>query len=128
MPYQEKSAWVMSMALLAGRVFYFSQVASMSSSLDTLAPPTLPIVVIYTLILAVIAVLGNIVVAALAPGDANTSADERERRIFDRAAHLSGYVLTTGVILSLGLYLLTTDGNTLFYAVFGSLMLGQLAE
>ncbi len=46
MPFQEKSAWVMSLALLMGSVFYFVVVAAMSSAVSQLAPPILPIVAV----------------------------------------------------------------------------------
>lgn len=128
MPFHEKSAWIMSVALLLGGVFYFAVVVSLSGELGGLVPPILPLVVLYTVLLVVVAVIGHIVVAICAPREANAALDERERRIFDRAGHLSGYVFGAGVLLSLALYLFTYDGNLLFYGVFGSLMLGQLAE
>ena len=128
MPFQEKSAWIMSIALLLGGVSYFVVVASTSSGIGELAPPILPLVAVYTIILIIVAIVGHIVVAVLAPKDANTSVDERERKIFDRAGHLSGYLFGAGVILSLGLYLLSNDGHLLFYGVFASLMISQLAE
>ena len=71
---------------------------------------------------------GHIVIAATAPAEASATSDEREKRIDDRAAHLSGYVLGTGIVLALGLYLFTYDGNVMFYIAFGSLLLSQLAE
>jgi amino acid transporter len=128
MPFQEKSGWIMSVALLLGGLFYFAQVAAMSSSLGELASPTIPIVILYTIILVIVAILGHIVIAIFAPKDANARSDERERKIFDRAGHLSGYVFAVGVVLSLGLYLIAYDGNTLFYAAFGSLMFSQLTD
>jgi uncharacterized membrane protein (DUF485 family) len=128
MPFQEKSAWLMSFTLLLGGIFYFGVVAAMSAGMGTLAPPLLPVVVVYTVILTIIAAISHIVIAIFAPKEANASLDERERRIFDRAAHLSGYVFGSGVILSLGVYLITYNGNLLFYSVFGSLMLSQLFE
>lgn len=128
MPFQEKSAWIMSAALLLGGLFYFAQVAAMSSSLGELAPPTIPVVFVYTIILVIAATLGHIVIAIFAPKDANTHSDERERKIFDRAGHLSGYVFAAGVVLSLGIYIVSYDGNALFYGVFGSLMFSQVSE
>jgi uncharacterized membrane protein (DUF485 family) len=128
MPFQEKSAWIMSVALLVGAIFYFVVVAAMSSAIGELAPPILPTVAVYTAILVVIAIVGHIVVAALAPRDASAPLDERERVIVARASHRSGYVLGAGVILSLGLYLFSYSGDLLFYGVFASLMLSQLVE
>ena len=128
MPFQEKSAWVMSIALLVGGAVYFKAVAAASETLGYLAPPNLPSLLTYTVILIVIAVVGHIVIAATAPEDANEATDEREKRANERAGHWSGYVLGAGVILALGLYLFTYDGNVMFYVLFGSLMLSQLVE
>jgi uncharacterized membrane protein YozB (DUF420 family) len=118
----------MSAALLLGGMFYFAQIMSMSSSFGELAPPTIPIIIVYTIILMVVAILCHIATAIFAANEANASSDERERKIFDRAAHLSSYVLATGVVLSLGFYLISYDGNMLFYGVFGSLMISQIAK
>jgi hypothetical protein len=128
MAFQEKSAWIMALALLATGIFYFSVVAAMSSAMGSLAPPNLPVLAFYTVLLTILAIIGHVAIAIFAPKDANAPTDERERRIFDRAAHWSGYTFGAGVILSLGLYLIFHDGNLLFYGVFGSLMLSQLAE
>jgi len=126
--FQEKSAWIMSLALLVGGVFYFGVVAAMSSAIGKLAPPILPIVAVYTGILVLIAIVGHIVAAVCAPRDASAPLDERDRTVTSRAGHRSGYVFGIGAILSLGFYLFTYDGNLLFYGVFASLMISQLVE
>lgn len=128
MAFQEKSAWIMSVALLLSGAFYFRVIESAAADFGQLAPPHLPVVIIGTIILVVVAVLGHIAIAVLTPDDANAPLDERENRIFDRAGHFSSYVSGAGIVLSLGLYLVTRSGDVLFYTVFGSLMLGQLAE
>jgi uncharacterized membrane protein (DUF485 family) len=128
MAFQEKSAWIMALALLAGGVFYFALVASLSSEAGALAPPLLPQIIAYTAVLVGIAILGHIVAAAMKPREANSDPDERERLIVVRAGHLSSYILGVGVLLSLGMYLFGLGGNALFYGVFGSLMLAQLGE
>jgi uncharacterized membrane protein (DUF485 family) len=128
MAFQEKSAWIMALSLLAAGIFYFGVVAAMSSAMGSLAPPNIPVVAVYTVLLAILAIISHIVIAIFAPKDANAPTDERERRILERSSHLSGYVFAAGVIVSLGLYLIFYDGNLLFYGVFSSLMLGQLAE
>jgi len=128
MSFQEKSAWIMSFALLASSIFYFGVVMSMSQEVGHWAAPNLPVVVIYTVILTLIAIVGHVVIAVLAPKEANANPDEREREVVFRASHLSGYVFGVGVLLSLGLYLFVHDGNLLFYSVFGSLIVSQLSE
>ena len=128
MPFHEKSAWTMAVTLTIGGILYFWAVASISADLGQLAPPVLPTVVVYTGIIVVLAIVGHIAIAALSPREANAPADEREKKVVDRAAHLSGYVLGVGAIAALGLYLFTYDGNLMFYVVFASLMASQIAE
>jgi hypothetical protein len=128
MPFQEKSAWVMSASLILGGAFYFSVVKTITAEIGQLAPPTLPTIVLYTAILVVIAILGHIAISILTPKEADAPLDERENAIFQRASHLSGYLLGAGVLLSLGVYLYSYSGDALFYGVFASLMISQLAE
>ncbi len=128
MPFQEKSAWVMSLALLAGGVFYFGVVITMSSAAGELVRPLIPVIAVYTAILVILAIVGHIAISIFSPREANAPLDERERRIFDRAGNVSGYVFGAGVVVSLGLYLLSYSGDVLFYLVFASLMISQLTE
>ena len=128
MTFHEKSAWIMALALSIGGLFYAVTVLSMSSGLGELAPPVIPTVVVYTVILVVLAIVGHIIAVAFAPEDADEIVDERARRIADRSGYLSAYVLGIGVLVALGLYLWSYDGNLMFYAVFASLMLSQLFE
>ena len=128
MTFHEKSAWIMAIALSIGGLFYAVTVLSMSSGLGALAPPLIPTIVVYTVILAVLAIVGHIVAVAFAPEDADEIVDERARRITDRSGYLSAYVLGFGVLVALGLYLWSYDGNLMFYVVFASLMLSQLSE
>ena len=128
MSFHEKSAWVMALALLLGGMFYFAALVSASSGLGRLAAPVLPPLLVLTIGLAVLSIIGHVAIAVMAPRDANTPPDEREWKIFHRAGYLAWYVSVTGVILSLGLYLFTDDGNLLFYCVLASLMLSQMVE
>ena len=128
MAFQEKSAWTMLVALLSCSLFYFAQIISMSATLEELARPTIPVVICYTVALVIVAVIGHVATAVFVPKEANAAVDERERKIFDRAAHLSRHVFGIGVVMSLALYLTLYDGNMLFYMVLGSLMIGQIAE
>lgn len=128
MAFHEKSAWIMSFTLLLGGIFYFGVVARISSEIGQLVPPMLPLVAVYTAILVAVATAGHIVIALMAPKEASASLDERERQLVVRAGHHSGLIFGAGVIMSLGLYLFSHNGNLLFYCVFGSLMISQLVE
>lgn len=128
MPFREKTAWIMSAALLIGGLFYFRAVVSGWTEYGQLISPALPQILTYSACLVVIAVVGHIIIAALAPKEANAPVDERERQIIVRAGHFSSYLFGFGVVLSLGIYLFSQSGDLLFYTVFASLMVGQVAE
>ena len=128
MPFHEKSAWIMTIALVLGGVCYFAAVASMSSAAGELVPPVLPTVIVYSALLTAVAIAGHVVAAIFSPKEANAPIDEREKLIVDRAGHWASYLLGVGVLASLGVYLVSYDGDLLFYGVFASLMLSQLAE
>lgn len=128
MAFREKSAWIMVAALLVSGALYGQAVLSLSVDLGGLVPPNLPLVVTYTIVLVGIAVAGHVVAGIFSYREADGGMDERERRIVERAAHLSSYVLGAGVVLALGLYLFRQQGHLLFYLVFASLMLSNLAE
>ena len=128
MSFREKSAWLMTAALLVTGLFYFSFVVRLSSELGEIAPPLLPVVGLYVVLLVVLAVLGHVLVAAFAPRDAGADMDERDRLIAARSGNLSGYILAAGVLLALGHYLVAYNGNALFHGAFASLLISQLAE
>ncbi len=127
MSFNEKSAWIMTLALLMGGVIYFGVVLSASLQLQELASPTLPLVAAYTVVLVLVAIIGHVLAAIYAPAEASAVPDERERSIANRACVVANMLLASGALLSLLLYLLTGSGDLLFYTVFASLMLGQLA-
>lgn len=118
----------MSAALALGTFFYFGTVLAAWREFGQIASPAIPRIVIFTVILVVVAIIGHIVTASLAPKDANAPADEREREIFARAGNLSSYALGFGVIASLGHYLVLGSGDLLFYTVFASLIVAQILE
>lgn len=128
MPFREKSAWIMTFGLLLVGTLYFYAVAVIWSASGQLAQPMLPLVVAYTVCLVVFSVVGHVAIAILAPKEANARPDERERQIISRSGHYSSFVVASGIVMSLGLYLFWHDGDLLFYTVFGSLMLGQIME
>jgi uncharacterized membrane protein len=90
--------------------------------------PTLPIIIAYVVVLTLLSVFGQVAIALLAPRDAGAAADERDRRIADRAGHLSGNVLVVGVVLAMGTYVMGHPGSHMFHAVLFSLIVAQLAE
>ncbi|WMS88949.1 hypothetical protein [Pleionea litopenaei] len=128
MSFQEKSAWIMILALIISGFFYFSGVVHLSMSLGSLVPPLLPSLIKYTVTLVIISAVSHIVMAAMNPKEANQKLDERERGIFDRAGHWSGFILGFGVVMALGGYLFSYNGDIMFYTILATLMLAQIAE
>ena len=128
MPFREKSAWIMSVGLLLGGFWYFRTVFSAWTESGQLASPGASPILAFAGCLVVLAVVGHIVISALAPNDANAPVDEREQQIFVRAGHYSSYVFGFGVVASLGAYVYTGSGDLLFYTVFASLLVGQILE
>ena len=128
MSFHEKSAWVMGLIMIAGMAFYFRTVAAMSEGLEQLAPPVLPLVIVYIVVIVVLSILGHILIAFSKPSEADDTMDERDKLIAARAGNVSGVLLGVGVLAALGAYLFTYDGNLLFHAAFLALMVSQIAE
>lgn len=128
MAFQEASAWIMCAALLIGGAFYAVVLASASAALGVVAPPLPPAIGLSIAVLVVLSIVGHVVVAIASRRTANAAPDERERIASLRSSRMSGTLFGGGVLLALGAYLLTFDGNLLFHAVVGSLVLAQIAE
>lgn len=128
MPFREKSAWLMIAALCLASAGYAAIVVNMSDGLERLAPPLLPLILVFTIALAILAAGSHFLIAVLAPKDASAPLDERDRAIAARAGAWSGYVFAIGVALALGHYLLVRDGDALFYGVFAAWTLAQVSE
>lgn len=128
MSFHEKSAWVMAAVLLAGAGWYFNIVLRASEALGETAPPFLPVVVVYVIVIIVLSIFGHVLVALSKPSEAGGMMDERDRIIAGRAGSFSGLLLGLGVLAGLGVYLFRYDGNLLFHTVFGALMVAQLGE
>lgn len=128
MSFHEKTAWAMGLILTAGMIYYFNKVAAMSSGIDGVAPPVLPVVIAYVVVIVVLSVIGHILIAISKPSEADGAMDERDKLVAARAGNIAGVILGVGVIGALGGYLFTYDGNQLFHAAFGALMISQIAE
>lgn len=128
MSFQEKTAWVMLVALLMASVLYGNQVVSIYSADMQLPSPTLPSLIGFTVTIVIIAVIGHLIVAVATPKDASATSDERARLITQKAGYIASYVLVTGILTGLGLFLFAGDGDVLFYICFGSLILSHLAD
>ena len=134
MSFRERSAWVMMLALLVAGASYFRIVGSTSLALGHISPPSSGLVMAYIISLTLIAIFGQVVIAALSPREAEAGADERDRLIAARAGSLFGHVLAIGLVGVLVCYVLGPHGGTLvngdalFQGALSSLMIAQIAE
>lgn len=128
MAFREKTAWIMSIALLVGGIFYWGVVIAGTRELGAAMPPLIPIIVIYVALLVIISIAGHIGAALTSLKTANAPADEREAQIAAHSTAVSDYIMGIGILMSLGLYLLNYDGNQLFHLVFGTLMAAQFIQ
>jgi len=121
MAFRERSAWVMGCTLALVGGFYLKLVIGDG------VPPSFAAVP-FVLGAVVLSIAAQIVLAVVSPREASSPVDERERVVIEKAAHFSSYVLATGVVVGLGMFMLSQDGMKLFHIVLTSLILGQLAE
>ncbi len=128
MTFNEKSAWIMLKALLVSGLSYAGAVVNLSADLGQLAPPSIPLLIKFTVVLILISLVGHALIAALRPGEASDRLDEREQRVHDKAGNWSGLTLGFGVIVALVGYLALGNADLLFYGVIASLFIAQLAE
>lgn len=83
-----------------------------------------PLMIVAFAFLAVVMAVSHIVLAVLAPGDANSN-DERDRQIEWRSSSLGGYVLASGVF---GVLVLALFEAASFYVANALLLAWVLAE
>lgn len=113
MSFREKSAWLMGLLMVTAGLYYFYLVRGASRALGETAPPA--VVIAFVIVVVAGSVVGQVVLALSARGEANAPADERERLVEQRAGNWSGYVLATGAVCSLGHFIAYGDGNMLFH-------------
>lgn len=126
MSFREKSAWVMALLMTGAGLYYWYILAAASQAIGATAPAA--IVLGFVILVVIGSIIVQILLALSSPKEANSPADERERRVQLSAGHWSGVVLAIGAVLSLGHYLVRADGNMLFHLVMASLIVAQIAE
>jgi hypothetical protein len=99
LPYREKTAWLMLIAIAVTFGPYFTIAAKGQAA----GPgPHLHQLVLFGVTVvaeALILIVGNALLAAMAPQDARTPPDERDRAIASRSITWAYYVLISGMIL-----------------------------
>jgi hypothetical protein len=128
MTFQEKSAWVMILALIVSGAFYALSVYGAAAALETIPPPNGIGMGVAVVIIIAIAIFGHAVAALGNPTEANSPEDERARVIVWRAGNLSGALLGVFSILLIMAYAVVQSGHLLFHALIASLVISQIAE
>ncbi|MET0239728.1 MAG: hypothetical protein ABW184_07505 [Sphingobium sp.] len=127
MSFREISACVMGLMMAASGYYYLSLFIEASRDAAWATPPPAAFVP-YAIFVAFWSIVAQILLAIVAPKDADAPADERERPLLDKAGHWSGLVLGAGVVASLFHYIYSGNGDLMFHMIVGSLILCQFAE
>lgn len=128
MTFTEKSAWVMSLALLVAGGIYIWAMSSAWTALGEAPPPNIGFAIILTVPLVALAILGHAVAALGNPLNASEPEDERDRRIVWRAGNLSGALLGAIIVMTICAFAVWNNGNLIFHALVLGLVISQLAE
>ena len=128
MGFQEKMAWAMMIILSVTGVAYYSQVFQASAALGATVPPVLPLMIGYVVFLVILSIVVAVAISISKPSEASASLDEREQLIQYKGEAWSSRAMGFLVLCALLDFGLNGDGNRLFHAVFGILILGQIAE
>lgn len=128
MSFREKSAWLMTIILIIAGANYFLQIYWLSNAAGQVIPPIPPMTIAYIILIVIAAIIGHAIIALIAPTEANTPMDERERGIEHRAGNWSGMILGAGAIAGLIHFSMNGNGNLLFHIIVGSLLVAQIAE
>ena len=130
MSFREKSAWIILVTLVVLTIVFALHIPPPY----TLAPEPSPFL-FHVLMLSIgtfvgIVVIGHVVIAVMAPRDAKTAKDERERLIELRATAVSAYVyifLTLGSIF-IGLHLAHANVIGLAYLILISFVVAEIVN
>ncbi len=128
MTFLEKSAWIMSGALLLAGGFYVYALNAAWTALGQAPPPNIGFAVVLTVPLVALAIFGHAVAALGNPAEANAPEDERDRRVAWRAGNLSGALLGAITIFVIGFLAMFGSANMAFHMLVLGLVIAQLAE
>ncbi|MGP1276417.1 MAG: hypothetical protein ACQRW7_13465 [Caulobacterales bacterium] len=133
MSFQEKSNALMlgAMVLVYGTYFMLVLGAPLlsGSEIDTSVGLLMSngLMLASVLALVVIAIIGHIAIAVLAPKDADTS-DERDRLIEMRGDQRGGFVLGAAALGAMGLAMLAAEHFWIVNLILGGLVLGEIVK
>lgn len=127
MSFQEKSNWVMLVALGLAGAWYFGDIAGALATRDFTPGAIGRDFIVMTVAIVLVAVPAQILVAMLNPSEADEQ-DERDRLIEMRADARSSYVLGAGAIFAINLAIFGIDVYWVANAVLAALLLAEIAK
>jgi hypothetical protein len=127
MSFREKSAWAMALISGIAGLWYLNTLVAIAAESGT-TPAPLGLLIRYVIIIVVASIVAQVTLAVITPKEAEAPADERERLVLDRAGSQAGDVLTFGLLVALGWFLMERDGNLLFHMVFLSMLAAQTVQ
>jgi hypothetical protein len=127
MSFREKSAWAMALVTGIAGLWYLNKLLALAVGADA-TPAPLGLLIRYIIVIVVASVIAQVTLAVITPAEAEAPADERERLVLDRAGSQAGDVLSFGLLVSLGWFLMERDGNLLFHMAFLSLVVAQTVQ
>jgi hypothetical protein len=127
MSFKEKSAWIIFITTLITSAIYFTALG-LSFAGYVRYTSVLHLFGALMLGLLVVQVLAHVLIAALAPAEARTPTDERERIIGWKADRVGFYTLMVGALLGIVTIHLGASAPDLAHAVLLAFVLSQLAK
>ncbi|MDB5438604.1 MAG: hypothetical protein JWM33_1031 [Caulobacteraceae bacterium] len=126
MPFREKSAWISLACLLATfGVFFFSMIHGV---IEPSGFRSAHLFFVAFVVFFVLQIILHVIAAAMAPKEANTPADERERRILLAAGRNAHLVLIAGVILTPLTLHLGLGGPAMAYHLMMALVVSEIVR
>jgi len=101
MTFLEKSAWIMTAALIVSGFLYFNAVMFSSQALGITAPPNIGLIAFATIVIVAFAIFGHVFAALGNPTDANAPEDERDKRVAQRAGNIAGWIQNISVFVGI---------------------------
>ena len=116
MSFREKAAWISLVVSIGVYIFYFVQAVPAMTRGETGSGYYFGLLVGTTVLFVIALIVLTVVVAVLAPKDAKTPLDEREKLIGLKASQLAGAALSAGAFMTI--LVLFLGANRFFAANF----------
>lgn len=128
MPMREKRAWFVVLVNLAVYGFYFTTLAVALADGEASHAHFMGLMFKSIVLLVVVLIVLNIAAAAMAPKDAQTPEDEREKLIAWRSSHFAFFVLSAAGALAIMAIYFGVDGFLTANGLFLAMVIAEIAR